>query len=245
MKPDHLASFTTDLQLGGKSPRTCVTYTACVRYFAAHLNIAPADATREHIAAFVTHLAHERRMAPSTVKNHVCALRFYYEFTQRRPDLLDGLRIPRVTPKSVVVLSPEEIGRLLRCFRSATHFAIASLLYGTGMRIGEALAITTDDIDAARGVIVVRHTKNRRPRVARLTQELLSRLRHYWRVRRPPGPLVFPGKDPTRPIDPSAVQNAFKQAARLSGLTKPVTPHVLRHTYATHMLESGVDIHTV
>ena len=170
---------------------------------------------------------------------------FRAQITLRKPAIVEGLKAPRVSSKTVVVLSPDEVARFLGGFRLPIYFAIASLLFGTGMRLGEALAVTVDDIDAARGVITVRHTKTRRPRVVRLTPELLRRLRDYWRATRPTRPLLFPGTDPTRHLDSSAVQKVFKRVATEVGLGKRVTPHVLRHTYATHMLEAGVDIHTV
>lgn len=234
-----------DLTLTGHSTRTTETYAMCLRAFERTIQLPAARATRAHIAAFIRHITDTRRLAPSTVKNFVCALRFFCEHTARRPDLVEGLRIPRVTPKPAVVLSVEEVTRLLECTRASSQYAIASLLYGTGMRLGEALAVTVDDIDASRGVIVVRHTKTRRPRIVRMSTELLARLRHDWRVRRPPGPLLFPGADGVRPLDPSAVQNALRRAAAAARITKHVTPHVLRHTYATHLIEGGVDLHTV
>ena len=245
MKSKLFDSMMIDLKVAGKAPRTCESYSACVCHFAERLDVPLALATRDDVAAFVSYIARERRLAPSTVKIYTYAIRFCFEVTLRKPWVVDGLKAPRVTPKAVVVLSPDEVTRLLQSFRSPTYYAIASLLYGTGMRLGEALAVTVDDIDASRGVIVVRHTKTRRPRVARLTDELLRRLRAYWRATHPARPLLFPGTDPTRHLDPTAVEKVFKRVAADAGLSKHVTPHVLRHTYATHLLEAGVDIHTV
>lgn len=245
MKPTLHGQMLADLTVAGKSPRTCEAYAACVTAFGRFISVPLDRADRADVAAFLAHLAYERRLAPSTVKINVCALRFFFEITLDRPSVVAGLRVPRVTPTVPEVLSCEEVTRLLDSFASLTQYTLASLLYGTGMRLGEGLAITVHDIDAARGIIVVRHTKTRRPRVARMSRELLGRLRHYWRMTRPPLPLLFPGKDPTRPLEHSTVQKAFKRAAAAAGLRKHVTPHVLRHTYATHMLESGVDIHTL
>lgn len=241
----NLDTMIQDLTLTGHSPRTAETYAMCLRAFERTIQLPAARATRANIAAFIRHITETRRLAPSSVKNFVCALRFFYERTARLPELVEGLRAPRVTPRPAVVLSVEEVTRLLECTRASSQYAIASLLYGTGMRLGEALAVTVDDIDASRGVIVVRHTKTRRPRIVRMSTELLGRLRHDWRLRRPPGPLLFPGADGTRPIDPSAVQHALRRAATAARITKHVTPHVLRHTYATHLIEGGVDLHTV
>lgn len=249
MKPKVLAELHSDLEVAGKSPRTCDAYTACVRHFAEHVaarrDVPLARATRDDIAAFMNHIAHVRRLSPSSVKIYTHALRLCFEVTLRKPSVVAGLKAPRVTPKVVVVLSTDEVTRLLAAFRTPTYYAMASLLYAAGLRLGEALAVTVEDLDAGRGVIVVRHTKTRRPRVARLTPELLRRLRDYWRAVRPPRPLLFPGTDPRRPLDPTSVQNAFRQAPQDAGLSKHVTPHVLRHSFATHQLEAGVDIHTV
>jgi integrase/recombinase XerD len=245
MKPKLHPQMLADLRAAGKAPTTCTTYGWCLAHFAQFVHTPLSAVTRDEVVKFVSHLAYQRRLAPSTIKQHVYALRFFFEVTARRPEVVAGLNAPRVTQKVPEVLSGNEVMRLLESFHSLTHYTIASLLYATGLRISEALALTVHDIDAERGLITVRHTKTRRPRVVRLSAELLARLRRYWHYTRPPQPLLFPGNDPTRPLNSSTVQRAFRRAVMDAGLRKHVTPHVLRHTYATHMLELGTDIHTV
>lgn len=245
MKPKLHDQMVADLILSGKAPRTRKAYLDCLRQLADFLGADPADATRDDLARFVDHVVRQRRCSPSTLNITMVALRLFYQATAKRPEVVEGLRSPRITQRVPEVLSDREVFDLLDSFRSLRHRTIATLLYATGMRLSEGLNITTGDIDADRGVIVVRQTKTRRPRLVRLSDELLYQLRRYWKITRPPGPLLFAGKDPQRPLNASAVQRAFKQAARDAGLTKRVTPHVLRHTYATHMLEAGVDLYTV
>ena len=240
-----LEKLECELTVAGKAPSTVHGYVACVREFVAHAQMSASGLGREHIARFLVHLSEERRLAPSTVKVYVYAVRFLFAVTLGRPSCVAHLKAPRVTPPPAVVLSRDEVVQLFDGFQVRTYRTIACLLYGTGLRIGEALALTVSDIDASRGVIVVTKTKVRRPRMARLSVALLSELRSYWRAVRPPGPLLFPGLDPRVPLNQATVQHAFKRAASAAGLSKEVTPHVLRHTYATHLLESGVDIHTV
>lgn len=241
---ETLDTLMLDLRLGGRSPRTCRTYVACVRHLLTRLR-APPRATRDELAAFVTYLRDTRGLSPQAIKNYVYAIRFYFTHTLRRPSLVRGLKAPRITPRPPVVLGAHEVPRLLEAFDSSTHRVIATLLYATGLRISEALALTVDDLDVARGVIVVRHTKTRRPRIARLTRALFEVLQRYWERERPRGSLLFPSRETGRALDSSALHRAFQVASKRSGLGKRVTPHALRHSYATHMLEAGVDLHTV
>lgn len=245
MKRSFLQDLETSLRLAGKAPATVRAYVACVKDFVRYAGVSVSRLGSLHIGCFLAHLTLERGLEPSTVKVYVYAVRFLFEVTLERPEVVSKLKAPRVTPKPVLVLSRDEVVRFLDGFRSVTYRALACLVYGTGMRIGEALSVKVQDIDSARGVINVLHTKVRRPRVARLSPALLEVLRQYWRATRPPQPYLFPGRDPRRPLEQTIVQSAFKSAARSAGLTKVVTPHILRHTFATHLLEAGVDIHTV
>ncbi len=245
MSKSFLDDFASALALAGKARATVHAYVGCVRDFIKFAGVSVSHLRREHLVHFLVHLRDERRLEPSTVKVYVYAVRFLFEVTLKRAEVVSQLKAPRVTPKPIPVLSPDEVLRFLDGFRSRVHRTIACLLYATGLRVGEALALTIHDIDAQRGIIVVHRTKVRRPRIVRLSKALLELLRSYWRDVRPPKPFLFPGLDPTIPLNQSSVQGAFQAATRDTGLLKPVTPHVLRHTYATHLLEGGVDIHTV
>lgn len=240
-----LSFLSTDLRLAGMSKSTCAAYVSCVRKYMEYIGKPLVQSERSDLARFVRHLGEERLLSPSSVKCYVCALLFAYRVTLKRPEMVEGLKSPRVTTPLVVVLSPDEVSRLLGSFTSPTYRALAKLLYGTGMRLSEGLGVRVEDIDASRGVIRVCQTKTRRPRVVRLSRCLLGELRDYWREVQPVRPLLFPGKTPGRPLVASAVQRAFQRAGQSAGLSKAVTPHVLRHSYATHLLEGGVDIHTV
>jgi len=245
MKRSNLREFETALTVSGKSRSTVHSYTACVRDFLRFAGVNLSRLRRDHVAQFLVHLAEERRHEPSTVKVYVYAIRFLFEVTLDRADVVENLKAPRVTPKPILVLSPDEVLQFFEAFHSRVHRTIACLLYATGLRVGEALALTVHDIDAKRGVIAVHNTKVRRPRFVRHSKALLELLRNYCRDSRPPVPFLFPGRDPTVPLNQSTVQGAFQAAARDARLHKTVTPHILRHTYATHLLEGGVDIHTV
>lgn len=234
-----------DLRAHGKSESTCSSYLWALNRFLEHAKVSTAKTKRAHVVDFIAHLVHETHHSPSTIRIVISALRFYFEITVRKPGVVAGVQCPKVALPLVTVLSIDEVQQFLQAFTTIRYHAIACTLYATGMRLGEVLGIHVDDIDAERGVIMVRRSKTGRSRLARLTPALVKLLRDYWRTTRPPLPLLFPGRIPGKPLDSASVQNAFIAAAASSGLRKRVTPHILRHSYATHMLESGVDLHTV
>ena len=245
MSEKLLSKTMTDLSMSGKSPGTCATYLACIEQLYAFVDKPLSKLTREDIVDFMQYGTTERRLSPSSLRLIAVAIRFFCKVTLGRPRLVEGLKAQRVTLKPVTVLSVAVVEKFISSMESPTHYAIASVLYGTGMRLSEALAITADDIHDDRGIITVPHSKTRQARVARLSVELLVRLRNYWRFRRPQSRLLFHGVDPSKPMCQTPVQSAFRQAGEAAGLRQHVTPHVLRHTHATHLLESGVDLFTV
>jgi len=175
----------------------------------------------------------------------LAALRFLYITTLRRPEVMQGLRRIQPIVRAPDVLSGRDMQRLLKRASSLKHRALFMLMYGSGLRVSEACALTVGDIDSGRMVIRVRSTKNRHDRIVPLPEQTLEVLRDYWKARRPKGPYLFPGTDDAKPITRVSISEALRNAARRAGLKKRVHPHLLRHGYATHSLELGTDLRSV
>ena len=197
------------------------------------------------LIAYLDHRVQEEKAGPSALNQSVAALKFLYTHTLGRPEEI--IRLPWAkTPRPLpVILSGSEVARLLQSVRSLVPRMVLMTAYGTGLRVGEACALEVGDIDSRRMLIHVRDGKRRRDRYVMLPERLLVCLRAYWRARRPPGPRLFPGEGRDGHISSRAAQRAVKQAAADAGITKRVTPHVLRHSFATRLLESGSDIRTI
>jgi site-specific recombinase XerD len=143
------------------------------------------------------------------------------------------------------VLSVDEVNVLLRALRMPRYQAIAMVMYGAGLRISEAIALQVRDIDAARGVIQVRHGKGNKAREAKLSPTLYTWLRQYWARERPPEPYLFASRKTGKPPTAETIRKALALAGKQAWIKKPVRPHILRHSFATHLLDEGVDIHVV
>ena len=234
-----------DLELRARSPRTIKTYLSCCRRFAAHFRESPAKLGIEHIREFLAHARDARGCGPNSLRLFAGALAFLYRVTLGRPEVAALIPRPRVARTAPVVLSNGEISRLLQAISSPKHRLVAMVAYGAGLRLQETLHLTHQDIDAERMVLWVRHGKGGADRQVLLPARLLEELRKYWRQYRPPGPYLFPGRPPTRPLHATAIQRALKSAATRARLDKLVNPHILRHSFATHLLEAGVDLRTV
>jgi site-specific recombinase XerD len=211
---------------------------------ARHFERSPKDVTKEEVRDYLRDLKEGRRVSRSAFAQVISGLRFLYQVTLDRPDMVPHLPYPRLKRRHPVVLSAEEVVRLLRAIGNVKHRTVAMVLYGAGLRITEALALQLRDVDSARMVLTVRHGKGDRDRQVALSSVLLEALRVYWRAYRP-SRWLFPGQKADRPLGPSTIQRAVKAARLKAKIAKPATPHTLRHSYATHLMEAGTDLRVI
>ena len=218
-------------------------YVRNVRKFAAFLGRSPNTATSEDLQRFQLHMA-QQQVGPSTINAAITALRFFFTVTLEKPDLVRPLRLvtePRRTP---VVLSPEEVARLLEAAPGLKYKAALSVAYGAGLRVSEVANLKVSDIDSGRMTLRVEQGKGQRDRAVMLSPRLLQLLREWWKAARPQV-WLFPGQNPINPITPRQINRAVTAVKDLAGITKRVSPHTLRHSFATHLLEQGADIRVI
>jgi site-specific recombinase XerD len=240
----HRDRMEQDLALRGVSKTTAEVYLKYARRFVAHYGRSADQLGTEHVRRWLLWLLKERKVSASTVNVAIAALRQLFT-TLGRPNVMRHIRGVRQQHPAPDVLSGTEIERLLSAATDAKHRAMFALLYGAGLRIAELLALTTADIDSQRMVIHVRDTKTRHDRIVPLSPRMLTALREYWRARRPTGPWLFPGRAPGSQMTRVGISNAMRNCARSAGISKRVHPHLLRHAFATHLLELGTDLRTV
>jgi integrase/recombinase XerD len=233
-----------DLQIRQYSPTTIRIYLHAISAFAQHFGNSPDRLGAEHIRQYQLFLIQEKKVARSTFIQVVCALRFLYTHTLNRKISMERIPFPRPQRKLPLILSREEVKALLESPRDLRHRTLLAILYGCGLRVSEVTQLKVSDIDSARKVLRVRQGKGRKDRQTLLPTKLLELLRCYWRNQRPTD-WLFPSADSTRPISPKSVFLACRKAAKKAGLSKPVHPHSLRHAFATHLLEAGVDLRTI
>jgi len=234
-----------DLELRSYSPRTIECYLRHAERFASYHGRSPNVLGEAELIAYLDHRVQEEKAGPSALNQSVAALKFLYTHTLGRPEEI--IRLPWAkTPRPLpVILSGSEVARLLQSVQSLVPRMVLMTAYSAGLRIREACALETGDIDSRRMLIHVRDGKQRRDRYVMLPRRLLACLREYWKVVRPPGRWLFPGEGRDGHLSSRTAQRAVKQAAADAGITKRVTPHVLRHSFATHLHESGSDIRTI
>src|SRR6266403_5467290 len=233
-----------DLQIRHYSPTTIRIYLRAVAEFAQHFGKRPDQLGAEHIRRYQLFLVKDKKVSPPTYIQMVCALRFLYTHTLNRKVAIERIPFPRRERKLPLILSREEVKALLEAPRNLRHRTLLAVLYGAGLRVSEVTQLKAGDIDSARNVLWVRRGKGRKDRQTLLPTKLLELMRCYWRTWRPTG-WLFPGADPSRPISPKAVFLACRKAGRKAGLSKLVHPHLLRHAFATHLLEAGVNLRTI
>jgi integrase/recombinase XerD len=241
--------FIEDMTVRGFTEKTRRSYIRIVSGFATFLGRSPDTATPEDIRRYQVHQSELGMHAPG-MNGKVAALRFFFTQTLDRPDLsrkLIRLRYPRKLPS---VLSAEEVAKLLVATKCLKHRAALSVAYGAGLRVAEVASLKVGDIDSARMLIRVERGKGGRYRHAMLSPDLLTLLRAWWQEGRRqevmrPGGWLFPGQDPSKPVSTRQLARVVEDAAQTAGITKHVSPHTLRHSFATHLLEDGVDIRVI
>lgn len=234
----------SDLRVRNYAPGTQRVYVHHVARFAAHFGRSPADLGPEDAQTYLRHLVDVDEVSWSTFNQAICALRFLYRVTLERPEMIARLPFPRRQRKLPTVLSREEVARFFRVVRNPKHRAILLTVYGAGLRVSEAVGLRVGDIDSGRMVIHVRQAKGGKDRLVMLSPVLLEELRAYCRWARP-GDWLFPGQEPARPLTSRSVQKACQRASEVAALDKRITPHTLRHSFATHLLEAGTDLRVI
>jgi site-specific recombinase XerD len=230
-----------DLRLAGYSESTRRIYLLYATKFAQHFRRSPEILGEREVRRYFLHLLDERQLSHDAYRQAHSALKFLYTVTLKRPwdiPCLPRRRSPHPLPD---VLSGSEVRRLFESFSSPKHRMVAMTLYGAGLRVSEGCRLRCRDIDARRMLIHVRKAKYHKARFVTLSRRLLEALRVYWRVHRPQD-YLFPGKTLKGHVSPESVRSAVRLAARDAGLRKRVTPHLLRHCFATHLLETGTDV---
>lgn len=232
-----------DLRIRNRAQRTIDTYVRLVARFARFHGRSPAVLGREDVRSYQVHLI-ERETSWCVVNQTMSALRFLYNVTLERDWPVERLPYCKRPKRLPLVISPEEVLLFLRSVEELKYRMALTTAYGSGLRISEILQLRVEDIDSARMLIHVRRGKGDKERVVPLSKVLLEQLRAYWLVGRP-RPWLFPGRDPVKPVLAETILEACRQAREVAGLRQRITPHTLRHCYATHLLEAGTDLRTV
>jgi integrase/recombinase XerD len=237
-----------ELQRRNFSPTTIRSYLHAVERFARHFKCRPDRLNQTHLRSYQAHLLRTGQLQPKTVRLHVSALRFFFVKTLRRRYLLDDTPYPKAPQRLPSILSVEEMARLIEAADGLYHRTMVMMLYSTGMRSAELLQLQVADIDSRRMLIHIRQGKGGRDRYVPLSATLLATLRVYYRWMRPKT-WLFPGTvhnwRADKPITKRVLWDAVVSAAVRAGLRRRVSPHLIRHSYATHLLESGADLRTI
>ena len=233
-----------ELQRRNYASGTIRLYLRHVAEFAQHFHRPPDQLGAEHIRQYQLFLIQEKKLAWSSYNQIMAALRFFYAKVLQRAFLLSDIPFPRKVQQLPLILSQEEVTRILTAPPHLKSRALLMTIYAAGLRRSEVAHLRVNDIDSARMTITVHQGKGQRDRVVMLSPVLLDTLRQYWRLSKSKK-WLFPGVTPDQPISGNDVFMVFHNAVRRAGITKNVSPHSLRHSFATHLLESGTDLRTI
>ena len=232
-----------DLQLRNRSPVTTQVYVRYVAQFAKFFGCSPEKLTPEHVRQYQLHLL-QKKVSWSTFNQSVCALRFLYGTTLGRKEDIERLPYGKKPKRIPVVLSRDEVLELLQCIPSRKQRMLLTTMYATGMRVGEAVKLRVADIDSRRMTLLVACGKGNKQRLVPLSPKLLTELRLFWQTHRNPV-WLFPGVRPNRPLSAAAPGRHLQRVKIRTGLKRRFSTHVLRHTFATELLEAGVDLFSI
>jgi len=241
-----------DMQLHGLAERTQESYMQAVRQLAEHYHKSPDQISEEELRQYFLYLKNVKKVSRSTCTLALCGIKFFYEHTLGQVWQTFELIRPPKEKKLPVVLSVDEVRRILACVHRQRYRVCLSTIYACGLRLLEGVRLQVKDIDGERGLVHIRHGKGNKDRYVPLPQRCLELLRQHWSTHRHPL-WLFPspqmwGEFPpeaVRVMDPSGVQRAFRLALHQSGIQKPATVHTLRHSWATHLLEAGVSLRLI
>lgn len=233
-----------DMRLRNFSAETQRSYIHYVAGFASYFQRSPELLGLDEIRLYRLYLLDERKMSPQSVNCFVAAAKFLYTVTLEMPWSNDYFRRAKVAEALPVVLTREEVTRFLQSIGVLKHRVALLLCYGSGLRIAEAVSLKVDDIDSKRMLIHVRGGKGNKDRYTVLSGRILRLLREYWKLQRPQD-WLFPAVKAGKHIQPATIQQVCREACQLAGFSKRITPHTLRHSFATHLLESGTDTRAI
>ncbi len=233
-----------DMLVRGMAERTREAYLAAVARLARHARRSPDQLSPQEVQAYLVHMLREEHLAWSTCSIAVHAFRFLYHTTPDRPQPVFTIPAPKQPQRLPVILSPEEVRRVLESTLNRKQRALLATTYGAGLRVSEVVGLQLRHLDAQRMSLRVEQGKGAKDRDTLLSPRLLEELRAYWRQYRP-ARWLFPARDGQRPMDVSTAQKFYTAAKQRAGITKRGGIHALRHAFATHLLEAGTDLHTI
>ena len=232
-----------DMTIRKLAPKTQHDYVQRVKNFATFLGRSPDTGTFEDVRRYQLHLAASGVGVPS-LNQTVSTLRFFFRVTLRRHDIVEHTHFVHEPRKLPVVLSPEEVARLLDAAPGLKYKAALSVAYGAGLRAAEVISLKVSDIDSTRMIIRVEQGKGGKDRNVMLSPHLLNLLRTWWKAARPRG-WLFPGRDPAQPMTTRQLNRACHAAAQMADINRRVSLHTLRHSFATHLLEQNIDVRVI
>jgi integrase/recombinase XerD len=233
-----------DLQLKGITPGVQKKYLREVGNLANYFGKSPEKLDEEEVKEYLVHLLEERNLSRGTYRNYVSGIKFLYKTTLNREEVVEKIRYPKDKKTLPAVFDLSEVKSLLSAVENLKHRAILTIMYSAGLRIAETAQLRVTDIDSKRMMVWVRQGKGGKDRYSILSETALECLRQYWRKYHPKE-WLFEGQKEDTHIGMTAIRNVFLAAKKRAGITKPASPHTLRHSFATHLIEAGTSLHHV